>query len=151
MRTGSTAWNAWSAGVTPRVGPAGVLSPKALVATTVNVYGVPLASPATHTGELRPTPVAPPGLAVTVYDVIALPPLSRGGTNVTLAALEPAVAPTPVGGSGATGSCHPMSSNIASATKPGLWMASFCPRIGVISASSVPLKVVSSRCEKLDP
>ncbi len=46
----------------------------------------------------------PPGLDVTVYPVIALPPLFVGATKVTLAEVFPAVATTLVGGSGtATG------------------------------------------------
>jgi hypothetical protein len=40
--------------------------PMMLVAVTVNVYAVPLVSPFTVIGLVKPVPVAPPGLAVTV-------------------------------------------------------------------------------------
>ena len=45
--------------------------------------------------------LAPPGLAVTVYPVMALPPLLAGAVQLTLALALPAVAVTPVGAAGA--------------------------------------------------
>ncbi len=46
-------------------GDAGLV-PAALVAATVNVYAVPLASPGTTIGEVIPPDVMPPGDALTV-------------------------------------------------------------------------------------
>jgi hypothetical protein len=71
--------------------------PTALVAVTVKVYAVPLASPVTVIGEAGPLAVNPPGDEVTVYDVIGVPPLERGGVNVTVACALPAEATTFVG------------------------------------------------------
>ena len=51
-------------------------------------------------GELGPVAMMPPGLDVTVYPVIALPPLFVGATKATLAEVFPAVATTLVGGPG---------------------------------------------------
>jgi hypothetical protein len=53
-------------GVTLLVGVEGTLFPRAFVATTVNVYAVPLISPATVNGLATPVDVRPPGLEVTV-------------------------------------------------------------------------------------
>lgn len=44
--------------------------PVAFVAVTVNVYAVPVVRPDTVIGEEDPVAVIPPGLEVTVYDVI---------------------------------------------------------------------------------
>ena len=71
--------------------------PFALVATTVNVYAVPFDNPVTLMGELAPVTEIFPGLEVTVYPVIALPPVVPGAKNETLADDTPAVATTPVG------------------------------------------------------
>jgi hypothetical protein len=51
-------------------------------------------------GELGPVAMMPPGLDVTVYPVIALPPLFVGATKATLAVVFPAVATTLVGAPG---------------------------------------------------
>ena len=54
-------------GVTAAVAAeAGPVSDAALVAVTVKLYDTPLVRPFTVIGELAPTAVAPPGLAVTV-------------------------------------------------------------------------------------
>ena len=45
-------------------------------------------------------PVRPPGVEVTVYPVIAEPPLSVGAVHVTVACVFPDVAPTAVGATG---------------------------------------------------
>jgi hypothetical protein len=47
----------------------------------VKVYAVPLVSPVTTIGEDPPVPVKPPGLDVTVYPVIAEPPVSEGAVK----------------------------------------------------------------------
>jgi hypothetical protein len=77
------------------------LVPTALVAVTVKVYGVPLVSPVTVTGELLPVPVMLPGEDVTVYIVTADPPFDPG-VKATIACVSPAVALTDVGALGAT-------------------------------------------------
>ena len=51
-------------------------------------------------GELDPVAVPPAGFDVTVYPVIALPPLFVGATKATLAEVFPAVATTLVGAPG---------------------------------------------------
>ena len=43
-------------------------------------------------GLAAPVPVAPPGLAVTVYPVMLEPPLDAGAVNVIEACVSPAVA-----------------------------------------------------------
>jgi hypothetical protein len=61
--------------------------PTALVAVTVNVYAVPLDKPVT-VAVVAPLVVAvrPPGAAVTVYPVIAEPPLLAGAVHDSTAA-----------------------------------------------------------------
>jgi hypothetical protein len=80
-----------------------VLLPATLVATTVNVYDVPLVSPVT-TCEVAVLPallsMPPAGLEVTVYPRMTLPPLNAGGEKLTVACAFPGVAETPVGGFG---------------------------------------------------
>jgi hypothetical protein len=51
-------------------------------------------------GLPAPVPMEPPGLAVTVYCVIATPPLLVGGPKLTVAARLPAAAETAVGAPG---------------------------------------------------
>ena len=51
-------------------------------------------------GDVVPIAVMPPGLDVTVYPVITLPPVLDGATKATLAEAFPAVATTLVGASG---------------------------------------------------
>ena len=58
--------------------------PTAFVAVTVKVYVTPLVSPVTTSGEDPPVAVCPP-LEVTVYEVIAEPPLLPGALNVIVA------------------------------------------------------------------
>ena len=74
--------------------------PNALVATTVNVYAVPLVSPVTVIGLDAPVPVKPPGDDVTVYEVTAVPPLAAGALKLTVAWAFPATADTAVGAPG---------------------------------------------------
>jgi hypothetical protein len=72
----------------------------AFVAITVNVYAVPLVSPVTVMGLAAPFAVILPGVEVTVYPVIADPPLLVGAVNVTVARAFPAVAVPIVGAPG---------------------------------------------------
>jgi hypothetical protein len=90
------------AGVTALDGADAGPAPAAFAATTVNVYVVPLVSPVTVAEVTDPATVddAPPGAAVTVYDVIALPPSVEGGVHDTMACVLPPVAVTPVGALG---------------------------------------------------
>jgi hypothetical protein len=55
------------------------------LAFTVNVYAVPLVKPVTVRGEEAPDASILPGLAVTMYPVIAEPPLELGAVKVTVA------------------------------------------------------------------
>ena len=68
---------------------------------TVNVYGVLSVSPIT-TADVVPAVLAvkPPGDDVTVYPVIALPPLETGAVHETVACPSPGVAVTLVGAPG---------------------------------------------------
>lgn len=78
-------------GVTEDDGEDGADVPAPLVAVAVKVYAVPFVNPlTTHevAGEVT-VHVAPPGDAVTVYDVIGDPPLLAGATTVTLAVSLP--------------------------------------------------------------
>ena len=84
--------------------------PVALVADTVNVYVVPLVSPATVFDVAGGVPVTVTGVCavvpmygVTVYLVSALPPLLVGAVQLTVADASAAVAVTPVGAPGALG------------------------------------------------
>ena len=91
------------AGVTLFDGADGALGPTPFVAVTVNVYVVPLLRPVITcvvavVPALLSTP--PAGLDVTVYPVIALPPLLAGGVKLTLAWAFPAVAVAAVGAFG---------------------------------------------------
>ena len=52
---------------------------------TVNVYVVPFVSPVIVIGEDPPVAVNPPIFELTVYVVIADPPLDTGGVNVIIA------------------------------------------------------------------
>jgi hypothetical protein len=71
-----------------------------LVAITVNAYVVPLVSPVTAHGLAEQVADAPPGDAVTVYPVIAAPPLEAGAVHDTLTEWLPPTAMTPVGALG---------------------------------------------------
>jgi hypothetical protein len=75
--------------------------PCAFVAVTVNVYVTPFVRPVTVIGELPPVPVNPPGLEVTVYEVIAEPPFDPGAENVIVASPLPRVA-VPIDGAPGT-------------------------------------------------
>src|SRR5262245_1269934 len=88
---------------TPGLDPADAVPvPTAFVAVTVNVYVVPFVRPVTVALVAVPAAVAvrPPGDAVTVKPVIALPPFESGAVQVTVACWFPAQASTPVGAPG---------------------------------------------------
>jgi hypothetical protein len=92
-----------AAGMTLGDGADTVDVPRLLVATTLKVYAVPLARPVTVADNVEPSgvvTVAPPGLAVTVYDVIGEPPLLAGAFQLTVTAPLPAAPTTAVGGPG---------------------------------------------------
>ena len=74
--------------------------PTALVAVTVNVYEAPLVSPVTVIGLPAPLALMLPGLDVTVYPDIGLPPLF-GAVKLIVALPLPCVANTFVGAPGA--------------------------------------------------
>jgi hypothetical protein len=76
--------------------------PTPFVAVTVNVYAVPFVSPVTVIGLAEPDAVAPPGEAVTVYELIA-EPLVEGAVKLTVACRSPPLAETPVGVPGTWG------------------------------------------------
>jgi hypothetical protein len=76
--------------------------PAGLVATALNVYGVPLVKLENDAEKvsLFVDTMIPPGEDVTVYPVIADPPLLLGAFHVTPTLPSPAVADAPVGASG---------------------------------------------------
>jgi hypothetical protein len=88
-------------GITAAEAPDAGDVPAALVAVTVNVYAVPLTRPVT-VADVAPVVFAgaTPGAAVTVYPVIAEPPLLAGAVHDTTAWMFPGVAVTPVGAPG---------------------------------------------------
>ena len=88
-----------AAGVTELLAADAVLVPAAFVAVTVNVYAIPFVRPRTVIGEDPPVAVWPP-LEVTVYEVIAEPPLLTGAVNVIVAWPFPTVAVPIVGAPG---------------------------------------------------
>ena len=103
--TGVVGVGAESLGVTDADAADAIELPIALVATTVNVYAVPLVSPeTTHSVAPVVVHVCPPGDAVTVYPVTALPPSLAGAVHDTVTWPLPATPDTPDGGSGTEGS-----------------------------------------------
>ena len=91
-------------GVTFTAGDDAAPVPAAFVAVTVMAYCVPFVRPVTMRGLVVPvTEIAAPGLggvAVTVYEVIVLPPFDAGGEKLTVACPLLAVAETLCGASG---------------------------------------------------
>ena len=59
-----------------------------------------MVKPVTVMGDAVPLAVMPPGLEVTVYPVIVLPPFDEGALKVTVALALPGVAETLVGAPG---------------------------------------------------
>ena len=87
-------------GVTEFEADEAVPVPTAFLAVAVNVYAVPLVRPVTVNGELAPVAVIPPGIDVTVYPVIGDPPVEDGGVKLTVAWALPGVAVPIVGAPG---------------------------------------------------
>ena len=77
------------AGVTLLEAALGALAPAELLATTLNVYAVPAVSPLVTVQVVAVAPatvqVPPVGLDVTVYPLMAAPPLLAGSVQVTVA------------------------------------------------------------------
>lgn len=73
--------------------------PIPFVAITVNVYSTPLVKPVTTIGLCDPEAVAPPGDAVTVYEVISAP-FAPAPVNAIVARESPGVAVTEDGAVG---------------------------------------------------
>ncbi len=96
-------WFSCGPGVTALDGADAGPGPAALVARTVNVYEVPFVRPVTTAVVVEPPTVAvmPPGLEVTVYPVIGLPPSLAGAVHETPAWALPRTAVMPVGAPGA--------------------------------------------------
>ncbi len=86
------------AGVTLFEGAEGTLLPTELIATTVQLTGVPLGSPVTVIGDAFALAAWLPQLARN--PVSATPPVLPGATNATVTWALPRVATTPVGASG---------------------------------------------------
>ena len=74
-----------AAGVTADDALEAVPVPTELVATTVKVYAMPLVNPVTVIGDDVPVAVRAPGEEVTVYPVIADPPVFVGAVKLTVA------------------------------------------------------------------
>jgi hypothetical protein len=87
-------------GVTVQDGSEGIPVPTEFEADTVKVYAVPFFSPLTVMGLCLPETLMRPGYDVTVYLVTGVVPCTFGAVKLTLASPLPAVAVTPVGGSG---------------------------------------------------
>ena len=68
-----------------------LLAPAALLAVTLKVYSTPFVKPVTVIGLAGPDAVMPPGLAVTVYEVIGAPPVNTGGIIDTVTCVSPGV------------------------------------------------------------
>jgi len=89
------------AGITATLAADALPVPLMFVAVTVNVYEVPLVRPLTvQVSTPNAVQNAFPGLAVTVYRVIAERPSLAGAFHETTALLAPNVATTAVGASG---------------------------------------------------
>src|SRR5207253_4443256 len=91
---------AGATGVTLLEASEGALLPTALLATTVKVYAVPLVRPVSVADVPVTVALAPVGLEVTVYEVMALPPSLTGAVQETVAEALPAVAEAAVGAPG---------------------------------------------------
>jgi hypothetical protein len=90
-------------GVTAGDGSLGNEAPTAFVATTENVYVIPLVRPEHEAVRPVTTHDAPAGSDDTEYAVTGDPPSLAGATHETAAELSPADAETPVGTDGAVG------------------------------------------------
>jgi len=88
-------------GETGALGSEATLVPTAFVAVTVNVYDSPFVSSVTTHALVDVVQVNPPGVEVTVYEVIAEPPVLAGVTQRTATRVSPAVVVTDNGAVGA--------------------------------------------------
>ncbi len=97
-----------AAGVTAALAADAGPVPTLFVAVTLNVYDVPLLSPASEQPSAPDVHVhdAPPGVAVTVYPVIDRPPSDAGALQVTATLESPAVAATFNGAVGSLKNCE---------------------------------------------
>jgi hypothetical protein len=71
--------------------------PALFVAETVNVYEVPFERPVTVQLVVEVVQVNEPGVDVTVYPVVGLPPVEAGATHDTAACAFPDTADTDLG------------------------------------------------------
>ena len=76
--------------------------PTTFVAVTVNLYGIPVVSPGTVIGLAVLVATIPPGTEVTVYKVIALPPLEAGAVKGTLTEVALSLTAVPIVGAPGT-------------------------------------------------
>jgi hypothetical protein len=88
-------------GDTAALGADATLLPTMFLAVTVNVYDTPFVSSVTTHALVEVVHMKPPGVEVTVYDVMADPPLLIGVTQRTATRVSPAVAVTDNGAEGA--------------------------------------------------
>jgi len=72
-------------------------APALFAAVTVNVYEVPFVRPGTVQLVVDVVQMNEPGVDVTVYPVVALPPLEAGATHDTAARAFPDTADTDLG------------------------------------------------------
>src|SRR5262245_54754540 len=86
----------WADGVTAQLQYDAGPVPRALGADTEKVYAAPFVKPVTTSGLAGPDVMAPPGEAVTVYNVIGEPPLFDGGSKLTVTLPFPATGVIPV-------------------------------------------------------
>ena len=93
--------------------------PLAFVATAVKVYAVPSVKPVTVKGDDAPDAVSPPGLDVTVYPVIADPPVAPA-VNATVTCKLPFVKESIVGAAGTVVAVTPADADEADDVPYGL-------------------------------
>jgi hypothetical protein len=93
-----------------------MLEPIAFTATTVNVHTAPVIRPVAVIGDVVPATGSPPDEGVTMYDVIADPPVIVGAVKYTAACvLLVAYADTAVGG---LGICNNLKTTISFVAPP---------------------------------
>ncbi len=95
-------------------------------------------------GEPAPVPVRPPGLEVTVYAVIAAPPVLAGAVNATSAWALPAVAVPMVGAPGTTALTANVCDTVGAAWVAALpaWSASMVQLPALTKVSAPPAVMV---------
>jgi hypothetical protein len=107
---------------------------------------VPFVRPVTVIGEAEPDPVIPLGLEVTVYPVIAEPPLKLGAVKATLACVSPAAAVPIVGALGALALTVKVCCTVGAAKKDPLpaWSALMVQVPVVTKVRTPPLVIVQT-------